>query len=145
MNKNWPLGASSMVASLLMSTTSFAAPNLLCEVRYASETRVLRQSASADPYVAQTVEFEGHFRFKSVVLGTDEHIEHITLTVHELGLGNAPVILHQVRYQAPFPGGVELPALTGWNHVYASSLGRELRYGCALQPLASLVSKEAAH
>ena len=43
-------------------------------------------------------------------------------------------MLHQVRYQAPFASSPELPSLTGWNHVYASYLGRELRYGCALQP-----------
>jgi hypothetical protein len=143
MNRHWPLGALSLAASLLLGTTSFAAQSLLCEVRYASETRELRQSASADPYDAQTVEFDGRFRFKAVVLGTADHIEHITLTVHELGLGDAPVIIHQVRHQAPFHDGVEMPALTGWNHVYASYLGRELRYGCALQPVAPAVSKEA--
>jgi hypothetical protein len=144
MNKHWPLGALSLAASLLFGTTSFAAQSLLCEVRYASETRMLRQSVSADPYDAQTVDFEGRFRFKAVVLGTADHIEHITLTVYELGVGDAPVIVHQVRHQSPFHAGTELPALTGWNHVYASYLGRELRYGCALQPVALTAGKEAA-
>lgn len=152
MCRHWPLGALSLAASLQLVHASCAAAEqatagpvattssaLVCEVRYASETRVLRQSASADPYVAQTVDFEDRFRFRAVVLGRPERIDHITLTVYELGLGDAPVIVHQARHQAPFPAATVLPALTGWNHVYASYLGRELRYGCALQ---AVVAKE---
>ena len=115
---------------------------MLCEVRYASETRQLRQAVSSDPYAGQVIDFEGRFRFKAVVLGTPDRIEHITLTVYELGLGDAPVIIQQVRHQAPFQLGATLPALTGWNLVYAKHLGRELRYGCALQAEAPAVSKE---
>ena len=33
----------------------------------------------------------------------------------------------------PFATGSAVPALTGWQHVYSSVLGRELVYGCALR------------
>ena len=105
---------------------------LVCQVRYASETRMLRQSATTDPYSAATTDFADRFRFKAVVLGSPGRIGHITLTVYEL-TETAPVIIHQVRYGAPFNMNNEIPALTGWNHVYANYRGRELRYGCALK------------
>lgn len=109
-------------------------PRLICQVRYASETRLLHQSATPDPYTAATMDFDNRFRFRAVVLGSSARINHITLTVYELAEGDTPpVIVHQARYQPPFNMGSEIPALTGWNHVYANHLGRELRYGCALE------------
>ena len=122
-----------VISALILIPAHAALPQLVCEVRYASDTHTLRQAASPDPYVGGTVDAGERFRFKAVVLGGPDRIEHITLSVYELGLGDAPVMLHQVRYQAPFVSSPELPSLTGWNHVYASYLGRELRYGCALQ------------
>ena len=110
---------------------------LVCQLRYASETRMLRQSATIDPYSAATVDFDNRFRFRAVVLGSPSQIDHITLTVHELAKEAPPVIVHQVRYQAPFNMNDEIPALTGWNHIYANYLGRELRYGCALRAVQS--------
>jgi hypothetical protein len=107
---------------------------LICQVRYASDTRMLRQAATPDPYAAATVDFENRFRFRAVALGTDADIAHITLTVYELAESSPPVIVHQARHQAPFDQGTAIPALTGWNHVYAAGIGRELRYGCALRP-----------
>ncbi len=108
-------------------------PELVCQIRYASETRMLQQSATTDPYSAATVDFDNHFRFRAVVLGSPDRIGNITVTVYELAKEAPPVIIHQVRYQAPFNMNNEIPTLTGWNHVYANYLGRELRYGCALK------------
>lgn len=113
---------------------------LVCQVRYASETRTLRQQATRDPYTAATVDFEGRFRLRAVVLGVPTRIEHVTLTVYDLASDGPPLIVHQARHKAPFNMATELPALSGWNHVYASRLGREVRYGCALQaPVQPLV------
>lgn len=109
-----------------------AARELVCQVRYASETRMLRQPATTDPYAAATVDFDNRFRFRAVVLGSPTQIAHITLTVYEMASDAPPVIVHQARHKAPFNMASELPALSGWNHVYASGLGREMRYGCAL-------------
>ena len=135
----WIFTAILVAAAYLIGTIPVAAaepdadsPELVCQVRYASETRLLHQSATTDPYSAATVDFDNRFRFRAVVLGSPGRIGHITLTVYEL-TKEAPIIIHQVRYQAPFNMNNEIPALTGWNHVYANYLGRELRYGCALK------------
>lgn len=127
--------------SLVVMTPAMAAdpdmklPGLVCQVRYASETRLLHQPVTLDPYTAATMDFDNRFRFRAVIWGSLTRVDHITLTVYELASdsGAPPVIVHQVRYQPPFNTGREIPALTGWNHVYASYLGRELRYGCALE------------
>lgn len=113
-------------------------------MRYGSETLVLRQSAGPDPYAAATVEVPDRFRLRAVVLGTPEQIEHITLTSYQLGEGQAPLILHQVRLDGPFATQRAVPDLTGWQHVYASDLGREMRFGCALLPASGQVQEPAA-
>lgn len=110
-----------------------AAPDLVCEIRYASESRIVRQHVSADPYAAQPEAIDGRFALKAVVLGSVDQIDSITLTVLDLSVEGAPVVTHQARYLPPFNQPPELPSLTGWNHVYSSVYGREFRYGCALQ------------
>ena len=143
----WIFTATLVAAAYLIGTIPVAAaepdtdsPELVCQVRYASETRMLHQSATTDPYSAATVDFDNRFRFRAVVLGSSSRINHITLTVFELAESAKeapPVIIHQVRYQAPFNMNNEIPALTGWNHVYTNYRGRELRYGCALKAVQS--------
>ena len=111
------------------------ARELVCEMRYGSETRLLRQAAGPDPYDAATVEMPDRFRLRAVVLGTPEHIEHVTLTSYQLDEGAPPLILNQVRLEGPFAAQQAVPELTGWQHVYDHSLGREMRFGCALLSL----------
>lgn len=110
-----------------------ALPELVCEVRYGGDTRVLRQAVSADPYAGGSVDMDTRFRFKAVVLGQPGRIDHITLTVYDLEVPGAPVVVQQAHVLPPFNQGALPPALSGWQHVYSSVLGRELRYGCALQ------------
>jgi hypothetical protein len=112
---------------------STALPELVCDVRYASDTRVLRQAVSADPYGGGSVDLDARFRFKAVVLGTPDRIDHITLTVYDLEVPGGPMVVQQAHVMPPFNTGTVPPALNGWQHVYSSVLGRELRYGCALQ------------
>jgi hypothetical protein len=110
------------------------ARELVCQMRYGSETFTLRQAPGRDPYAAATVEMPQRFRLRAVVLGTPTHIEHVTLTSYQLDEGQPPVVLHQIRMKAPFGTQQAIPDLTGWQHVYASGLGREMRFGCALLP-----------
>lgn len=124
------------VMAPVMAQTQLLARELVCQMRYASETFVLRQAAGPDPYAAVTVDVPGRFRLRAVVLGTPEHIEHITLSTYELGEDVSPLILQQVRLSGPFAPQQAIPDLTGWQHVYASYLGREMRFGCALLPVA---------
>ena len=116
----WIFIAALTIASYLMETIPAVAAEpeastqeLVCQLRYASETRILRQSATSDPYSAATADFDNRFRFRAVVLGSAGRIDHITLTVYELAKEAPPVIIHQVRYQAPFNMNNEIPALTG--------------------------------
>ena len=120
-----------------------AAPELVCEVAYASDTQQIRQRVSPDPYAAQVRTVAERFQFKAVVLGSPERIESITLTVYDLSVESGPVVIHQARHATPFNMQTAVPALTGWNHVYSSVYGRELRYGCALQPVPSAPANEA--
>ena len=116
------------------------ARELVCEMRYGSETQLLRQAAGPDPYAAAVVEAPERFRLRAVVLGTPEHIEHVTLTSYQLDESAPPLILHQVRLDGPFAAQQAVPDLTGWQHVYDHSLGREMRFGCALLPPPSQAS-----
>ena len=114
------------------------APDLVCELSYASETQLIRQGVSADPYAAKSTVVGGRFGFKAVVLGRPDHINNITLSVYDLSVEGAPVLVQQTRYQSPFNLHPAVPALTGWGHVYSSVYGREMRYGCALQSTAKM-------
>lgn len=105
---------------------------LICELHYASEVMTLKQVPSNDPYSARMQTIGERFGFRAAVLGSGSQIEHVTLSVYDLSSPDAPMV-HQLRLAAPFKAGTDLPALTGWNHVYSTALGRELKYGCALR------------
>lgn len=107
---------------------------LWCQMRLADQQAELHAQPSPDPYTFARVAFEDRFSLSATVLGQGERIDHITLTVHDLSQAGGPVPVQQLRLQPPFAQGEALPALTGWQHVYVGSLGRELQYGCALQP-----------
>lgn len=129
-----------LLAGCAASVVFAATPDLVCEIRYASEARIVRQPASPDPYAARPESIGERFAFKAVALSNADHadsIGSITLTVLDLSVDGAPVVIHQARHLPPFNTHPELPALTGWVHVYSSVYGREFRYGCALQPAAS--------
>ena len=97
----------------LTSTGALAAgPDLVCEVRYASEEQLIRQRVSDDPYASTAQSVGQRFQFKAVVLGQPERIEHVSITVYDLSVDGAPVVIHQVHYEPPFNMHAELPALT---------------------------------
>lgn len=107
-------------------------PLLRCRLRYASETRTIEARPVADPYAVAPHDLGRRFRFKAVVVGTSQRVDHVALYTYDLALPTSPVLVHEAVHRPPFPTSAELPALTGWNHVYSSRLGREFVYGCAL-------------
>ncbi|MFZ4552345.1 MAG: hypothetical protein ACOYNB_11035 [Aquabacterium sp.] len=109
------------------------APVLQCAVRYASEVWHMQARPTLEPYEVPLSGLAERFAFKAVVAGSAAHIDHVTVTVYDLEVAGAPVILQTVRHLPPFALGAEIPSLTGWNHVYSARKGRELVYGCALQ------------
>jgi len=98
----------------------------------------LEAAPTTDPYAVQAVAVGKRFAFKAVVLQRGDQVDSITLSTYDTDLPEAPVMLHQVVYTPPFQGNEQLPSLTGWQRVYASGLGREMRFGCAWQALAPL-------
>ncbi len=123
-----------------------AAPDVVCEIRYASDSRLIRQSVTTDPYAAKPESIGERFALKAAVLSSTDQtgdIGSITLTVLDLSVEGAPVVIHQARHLPPFNMNPELPALTGWVSVYSSVYGREFRYGCALQSAGRAVATGA--
>lgn len=128
------------LAAPAWSASSTAEPVLRCQVRYASETFHLEARPTSTPYDVAPHDIGGRFRFKAVVVGAQGVVDHIALYAYDMAVPQAPVLIHQVRYQAPLPIHTAIPGLTGWNHVYSSYLGREMVYGCALSTSPSPVA-----
>lgn len=110
-----------------------AAPTVHCEVRYASQTWQVTAQPTADPLSVPSLTLNKRFAFKAVARGAGERIDQVSLYAYDLEAEGAPALIHQQRLSPPFATGTQVPALTGWQHVYSSVLGRELVYGCALR------------
>lgn len=121
-----------LAAVTALPAAAAESPLLRCELRYVSTTMQVQARPVADPYTVAAQDVDTRFRFKAVVLGTPERVDSVSLYAYDMAVDNAPVLIHEVVYRPPFPAGTAIPALTGWNHVYSSRLGRELVYGCAL-------------
>ena len=121
-------------ATLLAQTQQAHAETavLRCQVRYASDTTLIEARPTTDPYTVTSQDIGGRFRFKAVMAGKDQHVDHIALYAYDMEMPGAPLLIHEVVHQAPFPDKPQLPGLTGWNHVYSARLGREMVYGCTL-------------
>lgn len=108
-----------------------AAPHLRCEVGYGGRTRIVEASPQADPYDIQAQDIDGRFRFKAVVVGSNGAVDYVKVYVYYQA-ESQPILLHEARYQPPYPVANGPYALTGLNFLYAPGLERELQYGCAM-------------
>jgi hypothetical protein len=117
--------------ALLFASAACAAPVLRCEISYAGASQILEAAPTADPYGVKTIDIGGRFRFKAVVIGTNEKIDLIKLYAYYEGK-RQPVLMHAARYAGPFAVSDSAHALTGLNQLYAPPLSRELQYGCAV-------------
>lgn len=124
--------ATGLAGAVAQTPSAEQSPLLRCELRYVSTTMRIEARPVADPYTVAAQDVGTRFRFKAVVLGTSERVDSVSLYAYDMAVDNAPVLIHEVVLRPPFPAGTAIPALTGWNHVYSSRLGRELVYGCAL-------------
>lgn len=138
----FPLGArigarsAVILTALLLAGAAHAAPLLRCDVTYAGTTHLVQATPGTDPYTAPSVEIGGRFRFKAVVLGSEQRIEAINLYAY-LDARRQPILIHQAKYLPPFRRSVAPYALTGQNYLYASNVERELQYSCTLQGVRS--------
>ncbi len=133
--------AATVDAETVPAATVPAAPaeHLHCEVRYASQSWHLDAVPSAQPLQAKQHKVGERFAFRAIVRGTSgkpgdgSRIAHVTTQVFDLEADQEPIV-QQFRRSPPWPDGEQVPALTGWQHVYSAVLGRELVYGCAVRP-----------
>lgn len=122
------------LCALASGEQALAQPTLLCDVRQADVTRRVTAQPTSDPYGVVSHDIDERFRFKAVVgAGPTGDAAYVKLYIYDMAVRGAPVLLHMATHLPPWPLMHELPALTGWNHVYSSVLGRELVYGCTWQ------------
>lgn len=124
-------------ADAMPATNPAASPaeHLHCEIRYASETWDLDATPTHQPLQVKRHDLGRRFAFRAVARASqagDGRIEHVTTQVFDREAEQEPMV-QQFRRSPPWPAGSEVPALTGWQHVYSAVLGRELVYGCAVR------------
>jgi len=128
---------------LLLAAAAFnadvsAKPLVRCEVTYAGTTHIIDSIINNNPevdaggaYIAEASDIGGRFRFKTIMLGKNDALTTIKIYVF-YEARRQPVLLQEVKYEAPFSLSKKPHDLTGMNYLYSPPLGRELQYGCAL-------------
>jgi hypothetical protein len=109
-----------------------AAPLLRCALTYAGSTQTLEARPVADPYLVESVDVGGRFRFKAVVVGSGAQPQFVKLYAY-LDTKRQPVLVQQATYLPPFIMG---QSLTGRQYLYAGPVERELQYECHLTEVA---------
>ena len=109
-----------------------AAPLLRCGLTYAGSTQTLEARPVSDPYLVESVDVGGRFRFKAVVVGSGAQPQFVKLYAY-LDTKRQPVLVQQATYLPPFIMG---QSLTGRQYLYAGPVERELQYECHLTEVA---------
>lgn len=108
-----------------------ATPHLRCEVTYAGTSHVVEAAPGTDPYTTKSVDIDGRFRFKTIMLGAGERLDAIKLYAY-YETRRQPILIQETRYLPPFTYSDAPDSFTGHQYLYAGPLGRELQYGCTL-------------
>lgn len=117
---------------LCWPAAALAAPELRCQVSLNGSTHQHTFKPMRNPYEAGSVDLDDRFRFKAVVVGETQTVEHVHLYVYYL-TRRQPMLLQHAKYVQPQAQPQPLPdALTGRVAVYSPVLGKELAYACAL-------------
>jgi hypothetical protein len=86
----------------------------------------------ADPYTAESVDLDGRFRFKAVMLADAQRVSLINLYVF-YQTRRQPMIMQHTKFVEPVAQRDPAPhALTGQVALNSPFLGKELKYACAL-------------
>src|SRR5271165_2940056 len=78
-----------------------ASPLLRCQVTYAGATHTLEAAVGGNPYTIQSVDIDGRFRFKAVLLGAGGRIDMIKLYAY-YETRRQPVLIEEVKYLPPY-------------------------------------------
>ena len=109
-----------------------AAPYLRCQLEQGGTTLVQEFAPVADPYGVESIDLNGRFRFKAVVIGDERKIQYIKLYTY-YQTARRLLLVHEVKHLSPeLPTGTSALALTGQNYVYSPGKEREFQYSCSL-------------
>jgi hypothetical protein len=126
----------SVLFVVFLSANAAAATLLHCRLQQDETIINIQVSPTTDPYSVAALPIN-RFRFKAVVVGSENHIDYINLyTYYVSNKGATPRVhpLHEVKYVAPQPqSGAAPSSLTGAVYLYEPSLEREFSYDCALR------------
>jgi len=115
---------------------AFAAPVLRCQFEVNARTIQHEFTPLADPYTAESVDLDGRFRFKAVMLADAQRVSLINLYVF-YQTRRQPMIMQHTKFVEPVAQRDPAPhALTGQVALYSPFLGKELKYACALLEVA---------
>lgn len=115
-----------------MISAADAAPLLRCLVSYAGSTQIVESSPTLAPYSVESIDIGERFRFKAVMVGTDNSIDYIKLYAY-FQTRHKDIPIHQATYLPPFTPSIAPLKLTPFNYLYAGGVERELQYQCTLQ------------
>lgn len=122
-----------LIAALcLFAPPLWASPQLQCafEMNGHSETHFFQPVT--DPYLAESIEIGGRFRFKAIVLASSNQVDLVNLYV-SYQTRRQPMILQHAKFIKPSSQPAPLASsLTGRIAVYSPFLGKELVYDCSL-------------
>ncbi len=124
------LRTAGLIAALLPAA-AMATPHLRCEVIYAGSSHIVEAAPGTDPYSTQSVEIDGRFRFKAIMLGAGEWLDAVKLYAY-YQTRRQDILIQEAKYLPPFTYSSAPDALTGHQYLYAGPLERELQYGCTL-------------
>jgi hypothetical protein len=127
--------AAALALAATLLACAQAAPLLRCEVTYAGATQVVEARPVEDPYPVPSVDIGGRFRFKAVMVGQGERVDHIALYAY-LDTRRQPILVQEAKYLPPFRTGAAPYPLTGEQHLFAGPVERELIYQCTLEGVA---------
>lgn len=131
--RNLPLGLCPL--PWLLASAALAQPVLRCEVTYAGATQSVEARPVTDPYPVRSVDIGERFRFKPVLVrAADGTLDRAVVQVY-VHTPEQPVTIQVATWPLPRPSAAAdgPAALSGWQHLYAGPLERELIYGCALR------------
>ncbi len=120
------------LAAMLLTGQTSAQAILRCYVDYAGQTQIVSTGPQASPYPINAEDIQGRFRFKTVMVGSAQHIHYIKLYAY-FQSRDGDVLIHQASYQPPFQVSAQEFFFTPDNRLYAGPLERELAYRCSLQ------------
>ena len=121
-----------LLAALSVPTMAQAAPRLRCQLDQGGTTLVREFAPVTDPYGVASIDLNGRFRFKAVVIGDERKIQYIKLYTY-CQTARRLVLVHEVKYLSPeLPTGTSALALTGQNYVYSPDKEREFQFSCSL-------------